>query len=123
MDEKLFLEGDRQKILDAMKGQDSEMKLITLLPPGFMEKLRNKYPDADDENIEDRAREKFQKQIDDFIKGTLKEKKNLSREEMEQLLVRKILDLANPNSEYDIFLFQKVKKLEDIFVYGFTLSC
>ena len=49
LDERLFFEGDRQKILDAMKGQEPEMKLINLLPPGFIEKLRKKYPDADDE--------------------------------------------------------------------------
>ena len=95
LDDAMFLERSRQKILDAMKGQESEMKLITLLPPGFIEKLRDKFPD--DENIES------------YMKATLKEK-TLSREEMVQLLVRKLLELTNPNSEYDILLFQKVGK-------------
>ena len=107
LDERLFLEGSRQKILDAMKGQESEKKLISLLPEGFSEKLREKFPD--DENIEERVRDKFQKQIEEKLKGTLKEK-TLSRREMEQLLVRKLLEMTNPNSEYDILLFHKVAK-------------
>ena len=106
LDETMFLERSRQNILDAMKGQESEKKLITLLPAGFSEKLREKFPN---ENIEERVSKKFQKEIEPFIKGTLKEK-TLSREEMEQLLVRKLLELTNPNSEYDILLFLKVAK-------------
>ena len=66
--------------------------------------------DYNHENIEEKVREKFQKAIEPFVKGTLKEK-TLSREEMEQLLVRKLLELTNPNSEYDILLFQKVAKI------------
>ena len=108
LDERLFLEGDRQKILNAMKGQESEKKLISLLPEGFSEKLREKFPD--DENIEERVRDKFQQKIEEKLKGTLKEK-TLSRREMEQLLVRKLLEMTNPNSEYDILLFQKVAKI------------
>ena len=65
--------------------------------------------DYNHENIEEKVREKFQKAIEPFVKGTLKEK-TLSREEMEQLLVRKLLELTNPNSEYDILLFRKVTK-------------
>ena len=90
LDEKLFSEGDRQKILDAMKGQEPEKKLITFLPT---EKLKKK----------------FHEYIESYIKATLKEK-TLSREEMEQLLVRKLLEMTNPNSEYDILLFRKVAK-------------
>ena len=52
----------------------------------------------------------YHEQIEDYIKGTRKEK-TLSRDEWEQLLVRKILELTNPNSEYDILLFQKVRKI------------
>ena len=105
LDDTMFLERSRQKILDAMKGQEPEKKLVTLLPEGFSEKLREKFPD--DENIEERVRDKFQKQIEEKLKGTLKEK-TLSRREMEQLLVRKLLEMTNPNSEYDILLFRKV---------------
>ena len=90
LDERLFLEGNRQKMLDAMKGQESEKKLITLLPT---EKLRKKF----DENIES------------CLTATMKEK-TLSREEVEHVLVRKLLEMTNPNSEYDILLFQKVRK-------------
>ena len=92
--------------MNAMKGQEPEKNLITLLPVGFSEKLRDKFPH---ENIEEKVREKFQKAIEPFVKGTLKEK-TLSREEMEQLLVRKLLELTNPNSEYDILFFRKVTK-------------
>ena len=105
LDERLFFEGNRQKILDAMKGQEPEKKLVTLLPEGFSEKLREKFPD--DENIEERVRDKFQEQIEEKLKGTLKGK-TLSKREMEQLLVRKLLEMTNPNSEYDILLFRKV---------------
>ena len=90
MDERFFLEGDRQKILDAMKGQEPEKKLITLLPT---EKLK----------------EHFHKNIESYVKG-IQTEKTLSRVEMEQLLVRKLLEMTNPNSEYDILLFQKVSK-------------
>ena len=91
LDERLFLEGNRQKILDAMKGQESEKKLITLLPT---------------ENL----RKKFHENIESHVKATMKEKKTLSREEMERILMRKLLEMTNPNSEYDILLFQKVGK-------------
>ena len=77
--------------MDAMKGQEAENKLITLMPT---EKLQNT----------------FHSKIEAFMKGTMKEK-TLSRNEIGQLLVRKILELTNPNSEYDILLFQKVRKL------------
>ena len=90
LDDRLFWQKDRQKILDAMKGQESEKKLITLLPT---EKLRKK----------------FHKNIETYVEATMKEK-TLNREEMEQLLVRKLLEMTNPNSEYDILLFQKVRK-------------
>ena len=73
-----------------MKGQESEKKLSALMPT---EKLQNT----------------FHEKIESYMKGTLKEK-TLSRDEWKQLLVRKILELTNPNSEYDILLFQKVGK-------------
>ena len=91
LDESMFF-GSRQKILDAMKGQESEQKLASLLPT---EKLRNKFHEI----------------IESYMKATLKEK-SLSRAEMENLLVRKLLELTNPNSEYDILLFQKVETAE-----------
>ena len=75
--------------MDLLKGQESEKKLIALMPT---DKLQNT----------------FHEQIESYMKGTLKEK-TLGREEMENLLVRKILELTNPNSEYDILLFQKGK--------------
>ena len=90
LDQRLFSEGNRQKILNAMKGQEPEKKLLTLLPT---EKLRKKF----DENIES------------CLTATMKEK-TLSREEVEHVLVRKLLEMTNPNSEYDLLLFQKVGK-------------
>ena len=87
----MFSERNRQKILDAMKGQESENKLIALMPTEKLQKT-------------------FHEKIEACIKGTLKEK-TLNRDEWEQLLVRKILELTNPNSEYDILLFQKVRKI------------
>ena len=89
LDERLFLEGIRQKIINAMKGQESEKKLITLLPT---EKLKIT----------------FHEKIESYMKATLKEQ-ILSRDDMEHLLLRKLFELTNPNSEYDIILFQKVK--------------
>ena len=91
LDEGMFLEKNRQKILDTMKGQESENKLIALMPTEKLQKI-------------------FHEKIEACIKGTLKEK-TLNRDEWEQLLLRKILELTNPNSEYDILLFQKVRKI------------
>ena len=96
LDERLFLEGSRQKILDAMKGQEAEQNLITLLPT---EKLRKT----------------FHENIESYMKATLKEK-TLSRKEMEQLLGKKLLEMTYPNSEYDILLFRKVAKSCKTFV-------
>ena len=88
LDERMFLERDRLKILDAMKGQEPGMMLRNLLPT---------------ENL----KKQFHEKIESYVKATLKEK-TLSREEMKQLLVRKLLEMTNPNSEYDILLFRKV---------------
>ena len=87
----MFMERSRQRVLDALKGLEPEMKLIALLPT---EKLRKK----------------FHVTIEDFLKAKFKEK-ILSRDEMYHLLVRKLLELTNPNSEYDIILFQKVQRI------------
>ena len=103
LDERMFFEKSRQKILDAMKGQESENKLGAFMPT---EKLQNT----------------FHEKIEDYMKGTLKEK-TLSRDEWKQLLVRKILELTNPNSEYDILLFQKVRTIEKCLTnYEFFLT-
>jgi len=87
LDEILFMERDPQKVLDAMKGLGPAMKLITLLPT---EKLQKK----------------FHETIENYLKAKFKEKR-LSKDEMEYLIVRKLLELTNPNSEYDILFFQK----------------
>ena len=96
LDQRLFSEGNRQKILNAMKGQEPEKKLLTLLPT---EKLRKT----------------FHENIESYVKATLKEK-TLSRKEMEQLLGKKLLEMTYPNSEYDILLFRKVAKSCKTFV-------
>ena len=88
--EALFEERSRQKVLDSMKGLEPEIKLIALLPT---------------ENL----RKKFHETIENYLKAKLKEK-ILSKEEMYHLIVRKLLELTNPNSEYDILFFQKVDK-------------
>ena len=44
LDERLFLEGKRQKILDEMKGKEPEKKLIPLINSNATEKLRKKDP-------------------------------------------------------------------------------
>ena len=90
LDEALFEERSRQKVLDAMKGLEPEIKLIALLPT---EKLQKKFH----ESIENHLKAKFKEKI-------------LSKEEMYYLIVRKLLELTNPNSEYDILFFQKVDK-------------
>ena len=102
LDERMFSERSRQKILDAMKGQESENKLGAFMPTEKLQKT-------------------FHEQIEDYMKGALKEK-TLSRDEWKQLLVRKILELTNPNSEYDILLFQKVKKIRKCFTKTLILS-
>ena len=89
LDETLFMERNRQKVLDAMKGLEPEMKLITLLPT---EKLQKNFH----ETIESYLNSKFREKV-------------LSKDEMEYLIVRKLLELTNPNSEYDILFFDKVR--------------
>ena len=73
-----------------MKGMEPEIKLAALLPT---EKLQ----------------EKFHETIENHLKAKFKEK-ILSKEEMYSLIVRKLLELTNPNSEYDILFFLKVDK-------------
>ena len=63
LDEGMFFERSREKILVALKGQEAEKKLIALLPT---DKLKNT----------------FHEKIESHIKGTLKEK-ILSRNEIE----------------------------------------
>ncbi len=65
-----------------MKGKDPEERLKNLLPT---ENLKNK----------------FQETVKNYLKATFKEK-TLSKDEMNQLLVRKMLELTNPNSEHVI---------------------
>ena len=89
MDESLFEEKNRQKVCDAMKEKEPEKRLIDLLPT---DKLKNN----------------FQETIKRYLEGSYTEK-SLTRSEMHHLLVKKMLELTNPNSEYDILLFQKVK--------------
>ena len=89
--ESLLFKNNRQKIWDAMEGKEPERKLIDLLPS---EKLKKS----------------FQETIKNYLRGKFKEKKTLSRDEMSHLLVRKMLELTNPNSEYDVLFFQKVKE-------------
>ena len=84
----LFLENNRHKIWNAMKGKEPEGRLIDLLPT---EKLKKS----------------FQETIKNYLNGTFKEK-TLSRDEVHHILVRKMLELTNPNSEYDVLFFQKV---------------
>ena len=74
----------------AMKGLEPEIRLTALLPT---EKLQKK----------------FHETIENHLKVKLKEK-ILSKEDMYHLIVRKLLELTNPNSEYDILFFQKVDK-------------
>ena len=94
IDKRMFFERSRQKILDAMKGQESENKLSAFMPTEKLQKT-------------------FHEKIEDYMKAKLKEKTR-NRDEWEELLVRKILELTNPNSEYDILLFIKVRKFRNI---------
>ena len=94
LDEGMFLEGKRPKILDEMKEQEAENKLlIDILPT---DKLK-----------------RFHETIESYI-SYISDKKykgeTLSKEEWEHLLVRNLLKQTNPNSEFDILLFQKVRK-------------
>ena len=88
VEESLFSKNNRQELWDAMRGKEPEGRLRVLLPT---EKLKKN----------------FQETIKNHMKGIFKEK-TLSRDEMYHILVRKVLELTNPNSEYDILFFQKV---------------
>ena len=85
----LFSKNNRQELWDAIKGKEPEGRLKDLLPT---EKLKKN----------------FQETIKNHLKGTFKER-TLSRDEIYHILVRKLLELTNPNSEYDVLFFQKVK--------------
>ena len=90
VEESLIFQNNRQRLWDAMRGKEPEGRLIDLLPT---EKLKKN----------------FQETIKNYLKATFKEK-TLTREEIKHLLVRKMLELTNSNSEYDVLLFQKVKE-------------
>ena len=98
VEESLFSRNSRQKVWDAMKGKEPEGKLIDLLPT---DKLKNN----------------FQATISCFLEESYT-KKSLTREEMHHLLVRKMLELTNRSSEYDVLFFQKVReeKSETVFI-------
>ena len=91
LDEGMFMEGNRQKILDKMKGQEAKINLIALLPT---EKLRNQFDSTINNYIS-------------YILDIKYEGKTLSKEEWEHLFVRKLLEQTKPDSEFDILLFQK----------------
>ena len=91
LDEGLFMDRSRQRVLDAMKGAEPEQKLIALLPT---------------ENLQKR----FHETLENYLKAKYKEK-ILIKDEIYHLIVRKLLELTNPNSEYDIILFQKVQRI------------
>ena len=73
LDETLFLEGDRQTILDAMK--EPVEKLIELLPA-------------------DELKKQFHENFEPYVKGALR-KKTLSKKGMKMFLVRKLLKLLS----------------------------
>ena len=105
VEESLLFKNNRQKIWDAMRGKESERRLINLLP-------------------KENSKKNFQDIMKNYLKGKFKEK-TLSRIEMKHLLVRKMLELTNPNSEYDVLLFQKVKEekcKKGYFLGNFTVS-
>ena len=81
-----------------MNGKAPEKRLIDLLPT---DKLKNS----------------FQATIKSYLEES-DMKKTLTREDMHHLLVRKMLELTTPNSEYDVLLFQKVReeKSETVFI-------
>ena len=91
IDKSFFEEKDRQKVWDAMKGKEPEGKLIDLLPT---DKLKNN----------------FMATIKSCFLEESYTKKSPTREEMHHLLVRKMLELTNQNSEYDTLLFRKVNR-------------
>ena len=61
--------------------------------------------------LSDNNQEKYHKQIKGYLKGKMKNGKSFNRKEMKELLVRFLLKFTNPNSEFDILIFLKVKIL------------
>ena len=103
LDETLFMERSRQSVLDALKGLEPEKRLIALLPT---------------ENL----KKKFHENIENYLKNKFKETL-LSKGDIESLIVRKLLELTNPNSEYDILLFQKVIRQRIFSSDSMTKNC
>ena len=61
--------------------------------------------------LSENNQENFLKQIKAYLKGKMKNGKSFNRKEIKELLVRFLLKLTNPNSEFDILIFLKVKRL------------
>ena len=54
-----------------------------------------------------RNKENYSKLMEDYLKGKMK-KKRFNKNEMKDLVLKKLLDLTLPDSEFDILLFRKV---------------
>ena len=54
--------------------------------------------------------ETYHRQIKEHLEFKMKNGQIFNRKEMKEVLVRFLLKLSNPNSEFDILIFRKVKK-------------
>ena len=61
--------------------------------------------------LSEKNQRNYLKQIKGYLEGKMKNGKIFNRKEMKELLVRFLLKLTNPNSEFDILVFLKVKRL------------
>ena len=59
--------------------------------------------------LSEKNQRNYLKQIKGYLEGKMKNGKIFKRKEVKELLVRFLLKSTNPNSEFDILIFLKVK--------------
>ena len=114
----LLLNGFKEQFMFKLikeKNQKKErMKLINEQVSLFLDTVKNDSQKEPEKTLldllwTDNQRNKFRETMKSCLEGSYSEKP-LEKSEMHKLLVRKMLELTNPTSEYDVLLFQKVRE-------------
>ena len=108
---KLFKEKNQKKERMKLINEQVSLLLDTVEKSFFLENDSQKEPEKTllDLLWTDNQKNKFRETMKSCLEGSYSEKP-LEKSEMHKLLVRKMLELTNPTSEYDVLLFQKVRE-------------
>ena len=108
---KLIKEKNQKKERMKLINEQVSLFLDTVEKSFFLENDSQKEPEKTllDLLWRDNQKNKFRETVKSCLEGSYSEKP-LEKGEMHKLLVRKMLELTNPTSEYDVLLFQKVRE-------------